>query len=52
MALVENSTSLRRQAIDFEFFVRKFSKYFAKEARFLLSYHISFINYLDSMLPL
>ena len=28
------------------------SKYFEKEARFLLSYHISFINYLDSMFSL
>jgi len=44
MTLVGNSTSLRRQAIDFEIFVRKFFKYFTKEARFLSSYRISFIN--------
>ena len=48
MALVRNSTSSRRQAIDFDFFIIKFPKCFAKEARFLSSYHISFINYLDS----
>jgi len=52
MALVGNSTPLRRQAIDFEFFVRKISNYFVKEAWFLSSYHISFINYLDSMFSL
>jgi len=44
MALVGYLTSLRRQAIDFEIFVRKIPKYFTKEARFLSSYRISFIN--------
>jgi hypothetical protein len=41
--LVGNSISLRRQAIDFEFFVRKFPKYFEKEARFLSSSNSSTI---------
>jgi hypothetical protein len=51
MALVGNSISLRRHAIDFEFFVRKFLSTLQKEAMFLSSYHISFMNYLDSMFP-
>ena len=42
MALVGNSISLRRQAINFEFFVRKFPKYFAKrsEVPFIIPYLI------------
>ena len=42
MALVENSTSLRRQAIDFDFFVRKFPKHFAKRSKvtFIIPYLI------------
>ena len=42
MALVGNSTSLRRQAIDFKFFVRNFSKYLAKRSNvsFIIPYLI------------
>jgi hypothetical protein len=47
-----NLTSLRSQAIDFEFWKIKFPSTSQREARLLSSYHISFINYLDDMLSL
>jgi hypothetical protein len=47
-----NLASSRRQALDFEFLKEKFPKYLQREARFLSSYHISFINYLYDMLSL